>query len=155
MQRRFDDGAVSEMIGSVLLVGITVLLAVVAGALILSRPGPVDTTRPDLLFSVNAGSDGGWATGNENVSIYHAGGEALRAGSTTINVEGGTPTREYAGATLGGPFAQPGGFRIGNTWYSTSQTLTISSGVTISITVVVTGDTGSRIAGGTQITAGA
>lgn len=154
MVRRLDDDAVSEMVASVLLVGITVLLAVVAGALILSRPGPVDTTRPDLQFAVNPGADGAWNTGNENVSIYHAGGEALQSATTRIKVDGGTPNRDYSGTTLGGPFGQPGGFRIGTTWYSTSQALTIASGTTISITVILTSDGGTRVGASSQITAG-
>lgn len=154
MSLRRDDDAVSEMVASVLLVGITVLLAVVAGALILSRPGPVDTTRPHLLFAVNPGNDGSWSTGNENVSIYHAGGEALRPSSTLIRVTGGTPQREYRESTLGGPFAETAGFRIGTTWYSTSQAMTIASGASIRIDVVAFGETGSRLAGNAELAAG-
>lgn len=152
--RRMDDEAVSEMVASVLLVAITVVLAVIAGALILSRPGPMDTTRPDFQFSVNPGADGVWNNGNENVSIYHAGGEALQTGNTRIRINGGSPDREYSGTGLGAPFTQAGGFRIGTTWYSTSQTITIASGNVITISVVVTSDGGTRLAGSSQITAG-
>lgn len=150
-----DERGVSDLVGNILLVGITVLTAGVLAGIIFTRPPPQDQTVPDVLVSLNAGPDGMWSTGDENVSVTHRGGEVMRASESKINITGSTPSRTYAGSTLGTAFATGPGLTIGETWYSTSQTFTIAQGTAATISVVLSQGSGSRLVTLAQLTAGA
>lgn len=129
------ETAASDVVGSILLVAITVIVGSLFGALILAMPGPVDTTRPDLVLAVNAGPDGLWGTGNENISIFHAGGEAMKRESSRVVIRHGPSETMLTGTALGGVFASASGLSIGTTWFS-SAPLTISQGGDVAINVV-------------------
>lgn len=88
------DAGVSEVVGSILMVAITVALAgamfsVVYGAI----PGDGGPRRASLSGSLDPG-DGGWGTGDESFTLTHRGGHGLPADATAIVLEvGGNETR--------------------------------------------------------------
>lgn len=73
-----DEDAVSPVIGVVLIVAITVVLAAVAGTLlfgVVDEPaGPVPTAQ--FAFEMNDGGDG-WAGPGDFVNVTHEGGDTL------------------------------------------------------------------------------
>lgn len=109
-----QDG-VSDVIGTVLLVGITVTVAAVFGFVILNQDGPDNTQHAQIAFSLNAGPDGSWSTGDEYIQLRHRGGEPFYAYETTIRVTIGNATTSTTGASLTGGFAD-GDLTIGETW---------------------------------------
>src|SRR5688572_371431 len=80
---RGDEAAVSDVLGSLLLVGITVVSAFGFGLLLLSFEGPSDTLHADLELRTDPGTNG-WGSGDETVQVVHLGGEDLEGGDLTI-----------------------------------------------------------------------
>lgn len=81
---RSDDRAVSPVVGTALLIGITVILASVIGTVVLGVGiGPPDTPQVTLSFSV--ADDGGDST----VHLHHEGGEPLVAEEIVIRTDAG------------------------------------------------------------------
>lgn len=92
MQQRNSDGraldaadrAVSPVVGTALLIGITVILATVIGTVMLGVGiGPADTPQVTLSFSV---SDDG---GDRFVELHHEGGETLDAAEIVVRTDQG------------------------------------------------------------------
>ena len=109
------DAGVSDVLGSVLLVGITVLMAVGLGALILAFDGPPRLPRAEVATVVDPGA-GGWGTGDETVRLVHRGGDPLDAAQTTVIVQvGSTVTRLHGASQLASVFGD-GKLTIGETW---------------------------------------
>ncbi len=75
-----DDRGVSPVIGVILMVAITVILAAVIGTFVLGL-GDSLNQAPQAQLDAEVGN-------SNNVSISHNGGDAIRAGDLTVNVEG-------------------------------------------------------------------
>jgi len=84
-----DDDAVSPVIGVILMVAITVILAAVIGTFVLGLGNQVQSTTPSANFAVNFENDvsAGGVTW-DNVTITHDGGDKISA--TQLNVSSGT-----------------------------------------------------------------
>jgi flagellin-like protein len=76
-----DDRAVSPVIGVILMVAITVILAAVIGTFVLGLGDSIQDTSPTASFDFdfNAGNTG-------TVDISHAGGDTIDAGTNTVTV---------------------------------------------------------------------
>ncbi len=127
---RGDRGAVSDVVGSILLVAITVTLATVMGALVFSFKGPVDFPQANLAISVSPGN-AAWGNGDEQLIVRNVGGEAIEASQTTIlyKINIGAPV-SITGTALGFP---NGRLSIGQTW---TLTLTLQSTDNVLLNVV-------------------
>ncbi len=78
---RHLDRAVSPVIGVVLMVAITVILASVIGTFVLDMGRNAGRTAPQASLSVTIGA------ASNNVTIEHAGGDALDAAETRVLIE--------------------------------------------------------------------
>ena len=83
-----DDDAVSPVIGVILMVAITVILAAVIGTFVLGLGDQVQTTAPNANFQFDYTSESG------NLSITHNGGDGVAADelflSGDVNAQNGT-----------------------------------------------------------------
>ena len=77
-----DDDAVSPVIGVILMVAITVILAAVIGTFVLGLGDQVQTTAPNAQLS--------WDSSSDEVTVTHDGGDSVDAQQAFINynVEG-------------------------------------------------------------------
>ena len=75
-----DDDAVSPVIGVILMVAITVILAAVIGTFVLGLGGQVQDTAPNAQFIFSEDS-------NSDLTIIHDGGQPV--GVSNLNVTGG------------------------------------------------------------------
>ncbi len=76
-----DDDAVSPVIGVILMVAITVILAAVIGTFVLGLGDSVQSTSPNAQFSFNEES-------NENLTITHDGGDSVDVGNLNVTTDG-------------------------------------------------------------------
>jgi FlaG/FlaF family flagellin (archaellin) len=129
-----DDGAVADIVGSILLVGITVVCAALMSLLIFAFKGPVASPHASLSIVESPGT-GGWNTGDEFIQITHTGGMSLQASSTVVSytVNGGSVTK-FTGTALGWT---AGKLAIAQVWGSPTTTLKVTDKVVV--TVVTTG----------------
>lgn len=112
------DEALTDVVGSILLVGLTVVMTVVLAGLLLVYDGPEAPPQADLAVTLSPGV-GGWGTGDEEVRIRHLGGPAVPASSHVL-LDNGTASWDLTGAALGGAFAD-GELAIGETWRRTAR----------------------------------
>ncbi|MUV58385.1 type IV pilin [Halogeometricum sp. CBA1124] len=77
-----DDSAVSPVIGVILMVAITVILAAVIGTFVLNLGGSVSQTTPQASF----GFDFDEGSPNDNVTITHETGDTIEAGRLSLAV---------------------------------------------------------------------
>ena len=66
-----DDDAVSPVIGVILMVAITVILAAVIGTFVLGLGSEIETTEPQAQFSFDADTDA------ETITVTHDGGQPV------------------------------------------------------------------------------
>ena len=117
-----DDDAVSPVIGVILMVAITVILAAVIATFVLGLGDQVSNTAPQASFSFDwDGQSGG---GGAELTIQHSGGDTIQANRLYVRGDEGTG----------------GGGSTGNTWdfYSTngmSGTSQVSAGNRATINV--------------------
>ncbi|NHN58813.1 MULTISPECIES: type IV pilin [Halorussus] len=80
-----DDGAVSPVIGVILMVAITVILAAVIGTFVLGLGDRVSQASPNAQFTFEYATD---AEGNGNnwLNITHDGGEGVESSQLAVNV---------------------------------------------------------------------
>jgi flagellin-like protein len=81
-----DERGVSPVIGVILMVAITVILAAVIGTFVLGLGDQVSQTAPQATLSVEDYETGG----DGNVVIAHNGGDTIEAGETDIVIDGTT-----------------------------------------------------------------
>ena len=107
-QSNADDRAVSPVIGVILMVAITVILAAVIGTFVLGLGDQLGDTAPQASFTIDE-------NGTENISITKTGGQPIEGGDLALSV-GGERVNESIG---GGPW-QTGEQRVinGTTWDS-------------------------------------
>lgn len=109
-----DDRAVTDVLGSILLVGITIGMAVGLGILLMSADGPRDRVHADVRITLSPGGPS-WGDGDEEIQLRHLGGESFRTDDAEVRISiDGTET-VYQGAALDQGFAD-GAFRIGDSW---------------------------------------
>lgn len=127
-----SESAVADVVGSILLVGITVVMAAALAVLLFSYRGPSRNAESHVAVSLDPGL-GGWNARDENITIRHTGGDSLDAGGTSITyVKNGVSTVLTGATQLGGAFAD-GTFGIGETW---RYPLTLSASDTVAVSVV-------------------
>ena len=78
-----DDDAVSPVIGVILMVAITVILAAVIGTFVLGLSDQVQNTSPNAQFTFNEDSNG-------NLSMTHNSGESIDVGNLNVTSDGAT-----------------------------------------------------------------
>jgi FlaG/FlaF family flagellin (archaellin) len=127
---RGDGAAVSDVLGSILMVGITVVMATSLGFLILNFQGPQKVTRANLAIRLDPGLQG-WGTGDESIKISHLGGDDLPASSTRVTYRLNAVTTTLTGNALGSLFSD-GKLSIGETWVR-PQALLVSDSVSVSV----------------------
>ena len=101
-----DDDAVSPVIGVILMVAITVILAAVIGAFVLNLGGSQNAS-PSTSFTFDS-TDSTF----DHVAITHNGGDALEPGTISISIGGTTAyendavdTTEFGATSTGGGWA--------------------------------------------------
>lgn len=130
--RHGDDAGVADVVGSILLVAVTVIAAAGFGLILLAFDGPPDTQHTRLVATVTTGA-GGWGGGDEELRVAHVGGEALRRSATTISVATPAGPQTLTGAALGAAFAD-GALTVGETW---THRLTAQVGDPVGVRVAV------------------
>jgi FlaG/FlaF family flagellin (archaellin) len=136
-----DNSGASEVLGTVLLIGITVALMGSLTLLVLNVRPPTDILHADLSMSANRGLDGAWGTSDELITIQHLGGEAIKANQLTITIDKDGTIIALGGASLAQGFAD-GEFTIGEVWHL--ETL-INENSEINMQLVVTGGSSSQL----------
>ena len=76
----FNDTAVSEVIGSILLVSIVVTAASIVGVVLWSQPPPQKIPAFDVIISKD--------TANHKVHLYHNGGDSITSDEINILLDG-------------------------------------------------------------------
>ncbi|SFR57563.1 flagellin N-terminal-like domain-containing protein [Halogeometricum rufum] len=76
-----DDSAVSPVIGVILMVAITVILAAVIGTFVLNLGGSVSQTTPQASFGFDYNSTG--------INVTHETGDTIDISTATVRIVGG------------------------------------------------------------------
>lgn len=80
-----DDRAVSPVIGVILMVAITVILAAVIGTFVLGLGDQVSQTTPNASFQFDYDKD---ATADDSLTVTHGGGDTIQANEVNASVNG-------------------------------------------------------------------
>jgi flagellin-like protein len=94
-----DERAVSPVIGVILMVAITVILAAVIGTFVLDLGQSAGQTAPQASLSVTLDS------ANDNVTLSHTGGDALSAQDTRVVIESDGSTATWTPGTTSDTFS--------------------------------------------------
>mgnify|MGYP006279489007 CR=1 FL=1 len=81
-----DDRAVSPVIGVILMVAITVILAAVIGTFVLGLGDQVGDSAPQAQFTFDQSGEAG--TSGAEVTITHDGGDTIDAADLTVSING-------------------------------------------------------------------
>lgn len=87
VKRTHNETAVSEVIGSILLVAIVVTAASIVGVVLWSQPSPEQIPALDVVISED--------TGNKIIHLYNDGGDPLDREDFTIRVDGNDSTDDF------------------------------------------------------------
>ncbi|GAA0526968.1 type IV pilin [Halorubrum aquaticum] len=79
-----DDRAVSPVIGVILMVAITVILAAVIGTFVLGLGDSLGDSQPSTQLDVSLSSDG---AGNGTITIEHVGGDTVPSGDVRVVID--------------------------------------------------------------------
>lgn len=127
-----DEAAITESIGTTLLIGIMFVTTASMGALIMAQ-SPEDQTHATFGLRLHPG-DGGWGSGDERIIVLHRGGQAVGMHEVRFEIAVGGESILYERDALnlpGGPF-EKGRFGIGESWQVT-RTLFVDDEVTLSV----------------------
>lgn len=139
----------SDIIGSILLVGITVIVALAFGLLLWSYEGPEPRQHTSVGVALSPGS-GGWGTGDEAIQVQHLGGEPIGLeGAAIFYVLDGSTTR-LEGTALGSAFSD-GKLTVGETW---SHAVPLDIDDEVRIGVVAGGPAETRLLSSSTLQAG-
>ena len=125
-----EDEAVSPVIGVILMVAITVILAAVIGTFVLGLGDQVQSTSPQASFSFEYTNSTG-ANGDE-LAITHDGGDAIVENRLSLSVNGADVNDVSAGTT-----------ETGVSWVGDGFGTSGSADVTAGTTYVVEGHNGT------------
>lgn len=128
--------------GSLLLVGITVLMMGGLALTVLGMDGPARSPQLLLVPSAHPGTDQDWGTADDHVRVLHKGGEALPRDETTIVLHINGTTTRYEGALLDGGFSD-GSLTLGEQWTRTGP---LPLGARIALDVVHAGQASAVVA---------
>ncbi|AWB26749.1 type IV pilin [Halococcoides cellulosivorans] len=92
---RADDDAVSPVIGVILMVAITVILAAVIATFVLGLGDQLQTTSPQASFNTDLDTSGT----NDNLTITHSSGDSISASELYIINDGNEATWETVGSS--------------------------------------------------------
>lgn len=148
-QGRASDGeaAVSDVVGSILLVAITVVMAAAFGAIVLAYDGPADRVHAQLAVTVGPGSDGDWGTNDAELKVRHLGGEALADDDVLVRYAVGTGAIQEVSPTFAG-----GTLTVGSSW---THVITANAGDQVRVDVVVNAGTVGQLVSTGVASAGA
>ncbi|MFC6872206.1 type IV pilin N-terminal domain-containing protein [Halobellus marinus] len=90
-----DDSAVSPVIGVILMVAITVILAAVIGSFVLNLGGSLQNTAPQATIDFNY-NESAPSAGDGNVTLVHASGDQLE--NSSIRVTTSDSASSFSGA---------------------------------------------------------
>jgi flagellin-like protein len=93
-----DDRAVSPVIGVILMVAITVILAAVIGTFVLGLGDQVQNDTPRASFGFDVGSAN--ASGAYNVTITHESGDTISGSDLNVTVNGSTSEWDSSGGDV-------------------------------------------------------
>jgi len=91
-QSKSDDRAVSPVIGVILMVAITVILAAVIGTFVLGLGDQLGDTAPQATFTIDD-------NGTDTINITKTGGQSLEAGDLVLSVDGERVNSSFPGDT--------------------------------------------------------
>ncbi|WP_017344406.1 type IV pilin [Halorubrum sp. T3] len=91
-QSKSDDRAVSPVIGVILMVAITVILAAVIGTFVLGLGDQLGDTAPQATFTIDDNS-------SQTINITKTGGQSLEAGDLVLSVDGERVNTSFPGDT--------------------------------------------------------
>jgi flagellin-like protein len=111
-----DDRAVSPVIGVILMVAITVILAAVIGTFVLGLGDQISQTNPSASFQFDYDRD---ADNGDSLTIAHGGGDSLNANEVNITVSG------ESGMDEDGPFEWNGDTLSGGDEVSAGSSVTL------------------------------
>ena len=132
-----DDDAVSPVIGVILMVAITVILAAVIATFVLGLGDQVSNTAPQASFSFDWDGQSGGSTA-ETLTVRHSGGDSIQANNLYIRGDEGS-----GGGTIGQTFDSYSGNSLGSTSQVTAGTRAeINVGPTAEIDIVWESTTG-------------
>ena len=83
-----DDSAVSPVIGVILMVAVTVILAAVIGSFVLNLGGSLQQSAPQASFDFEYGED------NDEVTVTHATGDEI-SGDASLEIVGGGDRKDF------------------------------------------------------------
>lgn len=96
----FDDKrAVSPVIGVILMVAITVILAAVIGTFVLGLSDQVQDTTPRAQLSFDTSNLGDGDTANDQVTVTHESGDEIEKGTLKFTIDGTTVYKNGADQT--------------------------------------------------------
>jgi len=87
VKHRYNETAVSEVIGSILLVSIVVTAASIVGVVLWSQPPPQKIPAFDVIISKD--------TANYKVHLYHNGGDSITSDDINILVDGNDKKADF------------------------------------------------------------
>ena len=125
-----DDDAVSPVIGVILMVAITVILAAVIATFVLGLGDQVSNTAPQASFSFDWDGESG---GTANLTVRHSGGDSIQANNLYIRGDVGSNGGGSTGDTWG-DYNSNG--VSGTTQVSAGNRATIDVGPTAEIDIV-------------------
>jgi len=100
-----DDRAVSPVIGVILMVAITVILAAVIGTFVLGLGENLQDTSPQASFAFDFNPDAG-GSGGDQLEITHETGDEIPASQVSVVVnnasDGDNPSGKYSWSDVGG-----------------------------------------------------
>ena len=124
-----DDDAVSPVIGVILMVAITVILAAVIATFVLGLGDQISNTAPQASFSFDWDGQAG-AGSAETLTVRHSGGDSIQANRLYLRGD-----KDGGGATIGqtwGNYGSPSG----TTQVSAGNRATIDVGSAAEIDIV-------------------
>jgi flagellin-like protein len=137
-----DDDAVSPVIGVILMVAITVILAAVIASFVLGLGDQAANSSPSASFNFDYDSG---ATSGDNLQITHGGGDSIQASNLEIRGDNGG-----SGDTLGQTWDAYGGTpSSGSSDVSSGNSISLELGASYDISVVYvnpSGDSSSTLA---------
>ena len=114
-----DDSAVSPVIGVILMVAITVILAAVIGSFVLNLGGSLNDSAPQASFGFDFNT-----TSADNVTVTHQSGDTIDA--ERLNVTGVKPDPiKWTDAGTGGPVSAGSSATFNSTGSFASDTIRV------------------------------
>lgn len=110
-----DDRGVSPVIGVILMVAITVILAAVIGTFVLGLGDSLNDTAPQASFTVDSAD-------SSNINITKTGGESIEASDLTVSINGTREGQFSEGSWLTG---ESRGMPVNNATVNNEETVRI------------------------------